>query len=116
MSFVRVGYEMKCYMNAPCSRSITKHRSPCTRPTGLTYYVHPHGFKKQKEERKKRYPKGGGGGGTSKAVIERIGDFVPDFDRLPGVATQLENSSKLADLHSGAAFFSMGAMGGNREK
>jgi len=55
-------------------------------------------------------------GGSSKAVIERIGDFVPDFDRLPGVASHLENSSKLADLHSGAAFFSMGAMGDNREK
>ena len=49
-------------------------------------------------------------------VIERIGDFVPDFDRLPGVASHLENSSKLADLHSGAAFFSMGAMADNREK
>ena len=43
-----------------------------------------------------------GGGG----VIEKNRGFVPDFDRLPGMATRLENSPKLADLHSGAAFFS----------
>jgi len=42
-----------------------------------------------------------GGGG----VIEKNRGFVPDFDRLPGVATRLENSPKLADLHGGTAFF-----------
>ena len=26
----------------------------------------------------------------AKRIIERIGDFVPDFDTLPGVATRLE--------------------------
>jgi len=48
---------------------------------------------------------GAAGGRWRRPVIERIGDFVPDFDRLPGVENRLENCPKLADLHSGAAFF-----------
>jgi len=36
---------------------------------------------------------------------------APDFDRLPGVATRLENSPRLADLHSGPAFRLFGLNG-----
>ena len=44
-----------------------------------------------------------GGGGV---LLKRIGDLCPISIGCLAVATRLENSPKLADLHSGAAFFS----------